>query len=63
MSAVWSFSALRILAIVHQGGKHKPTPKPECVGEYFQFDQAVHFVDAVIVFFERLPLLRCHGVV
>ena len=36
--------------------KHKPTAEPESVGEYFTLDNAVHFVNAIIVFFQGLFL-------
>lgn len=63
MSAVWSFLVLYLVGPVYNGCKHELSAKPECIGEYLQFYNAVHLIDAVIIFFKGLALLCRHGII
>lgn len=48
---MWSFTALGIHTAVDQRGKRRQTFELQSMGEYLNFDQAVRFVDALVVFF------------
>ncbi len=52
---MWSFSVVGLLFEIQscERFKHKSTAEPESAGKYLTLDNAVHFVNAIIV--------RCQG--
>ena len=60
----WSIIVVALCAVagIQQCGKHQPTAEFECVGEYLRFDESIHLINAVVIFFKHFSLLVCHGI-